>query len=133
MSVEDILRKIEEEADSRKKSIIEGAYLEAERKIESAEKEIKKKMQALLEEARSKIELEGQRYLAEARLQGKTLLSEAKYKLLKELREGLKKAFFEKIEEEIEAKLGILKKREGQLKFSSGREAKEGGLRERLT
>ncbi len=99
MSVEDILRKIEEEADSRKKSIIEGAYLEAERKIESAEKEIKKKMQALLEEARSKIELEGQRYLAEARLQGKTLLSEAKYKLLKELREGLKKAFFEKIEE----------------------------------
>ncbi|BER92834.1 MAG: V/A-type H+/Na+-transporting ATPase subunit [Candidatus Atribacteria bacterium] len=99
MPIEDILRKIEEDAEIRKKSIIEEAHLEAERRVENAEREVRKRMQLLREEAKSKIELESQRYLAEARLQGKTLLSEAKYRLLEELRKALKKAFFEKIEE----------------------------------
>lgn len=100
MSLEDILHKIEEEVSLRKKSIVEEACLEAERRIKDAEKEAKRRMQMLLEEARSAVELERQRYLAEARLQGKNLLSEVKYSFLKKLRESLKKAFFEKIEEE---------------------------------
>lgn len=103
MSLEDILKRIEEEAESRKTAILEGARKEAEARLEKAKAAIEGEVAAFLERKRHEAELEAQRMVAEARLWGRNELARVKQEALWSLRETLKSHLLEAIEEQYEA------------------------------
>ena len=100
MPLEDILRKIEEEAELKKKRILEEARTRASAQLERAQKELKEEADRLLAERRKEVELEVQRRLAQARLAGKNEVGKVKHQAWEKLQESLVAAFVEKIETE---------------------------------
>lgn len=102
MPLEDILRRIEEEAESRKNAILEGARKEAEARREKAKSSIEKEIASFLERKRREAELEAQKVVAEARLWGKSELARVKQEALQNLRKELEICLLEAIEEQYE-------------------------------
>lgn len=100
MPLEDILRKIEKEAELKKKSILEEARTKASAQLEKAQKELEEEAEQLLAERRKEIELEIQRRLAQTRLAGKNEVGKVKYQAWKSLQESLVASFVEKVETE---------------------------------
>ena len=100
MPLEDILRKIEEEAELRKRRILEEARTKASAQLERAQKELKEEADLLLAERRKEIELEVQRRLAQARLAGKNEVGKVKHQAWEKLQGNLVTAFVEKVEAE---------------------------------
>lgn len=102
MPLEDILRRIEEEAESRKNAILESARKEAEVRREKAKSSIEKEVASFLERKRREAELEAQKMVAEARLWGKSELARVKQEALQHLRKELEVRLLEAIEKQYE-------------------------------
>ncbi|MDI3542424.1 MAG: V/A-type H+/Na+-transporting ATPase subunit [Candidatus Atribacteria bacterium] len=98
MPLEDILKKIEEEAELKKKRILEEARAKASAQLERAQKEIEEEAEQLLSKRRREIELEVQRKIAEARLTGKNEIGKVKYNVWEKLHQELVEAFIKKVE-----------------------------------
>ena len=98
MPLEDILKKIEKEAELKKKRILEEARAKANAQLERAQREIEKEGEQLLSSRKREIELEVQRKIAEARLAGKNEVGKVKYEIWERLRQELIEAFIKKVE-----------------------------------
>ncbi len=102
MSLEDILARITQDAESKRKAILERASLEAKTRLEKAEKEIQEEVDRLLERRKKEIEAEVQRKMAEAKLQSRHELGRVKTQSVNLLRERLTQLLFETIEKSYE-------------------------------
>lgn len=100
MSLEDILKRIEEEAASRKMLILENAHREAALRREKAREVIEREAEAFVERRKREIELKVQRMLAEARLWGRNELSRVKWEALRTLRKELESLLLQAIEKQ---------------------------------
>ncbi len=74
MSFQDILNKIEQEAQRRQKAIIQNAQLEAEKILEKAKIEMNQESDRLVLQRTKESQLLVQRMLAEAKLKGKGMI-----------------------------------------------------------
>jgi V/A-type H+-transporting ATPase subunit E len=100
MPLEDILRRIEEEAASRKEAILESARKEAALRKERAKEALEKEVAAFLESKKREAELEAQRMIAEARLWGRNELAKVKQEALQMLRRELETRLLAAVEAE---------------------------------
>ncbi|HXL01875.1 MAG TPA: V-type ATP synthase subunit E [Candidatus Atribacteria bacterium] len=98
MPLEDILKKIEKEAELKKKRILEEARAKANAQLERAQREIEKEAEQLLSNHKREIELEVQRKISEARLAGKNEVGKVKYEIWERLRQELIEAFIKNVE-----------------------------------
>lgn len=98
MPLEDILRRIEEEAASRKNAVLESARKEAALRKERAQAAIEKEVETFLERRKREAELQAQRIIAEARLWGKNELARVKQEVLQMFRKELEVRLLEAIE-----------------------------------
>ncbi|MCX6089838.1 MAG: hypothetical protein NTX88_05635 [Candidatus Atribacteria bacterium] len=98
MSLEDILKKIEQEAQAREKSILESARLEAEKKLDKARKKIEQEAEVLRQRRISEAQVSVQRELAEAKLSGRSMIGKVKSASLQSLRKELFDAFTKKVD-----------------------------------
>ncbi|MCS7242256.1 V-type ATP synthase subunit E [Candidatus Caldatribacterium sp.] len=103
MPLEDILKRIEEEAESRKNAILESARKEAKARREKARLGIEKEVASFLEHKRREAELEAQRIVAEARLRGRNELARVKQEALQNLRKELEARLLDVIEKQYES------------------------------
>lgn len=103
MPLEDILRRIEEESESRKLAILESARKEAEARREKARMAIEEEISSFLERRKREAELEVQRMIAEARLWGRNELARVKQEMLWNLRREFENRLLETIERQYEA------------------------------
>jgi len=91
-SLEDLKRKLREEAESKARMIVSEALSEAEKIVKEAEEEWVKKAESerskILEQARE----EADRILSEARIKAKIIVAEAKNNLLLNLLNAVEKA-----------------------------------------
>jgi len=97
MSLEDILKKIEQEAQQRQKAILQNARLETEKKLEKAKIEINQECDRLIQQRSKEAQLGVQRLLAAAKLKGRGLVGQVKSEALQKVREDLTTAFAQKI------------------------------------
>lgn len=103
MPLEDILKRIEEETESRKKAILESAEREARARREKAKERIEGEIALFLERKKREAELEAQRLVAEARLWGRNTLARVKQEALQQLRKELEVCLLKRIEEQYES------------------------------
>lgn len=103
MPLEDILKRIEEETESRKKAILESAEKEARARREKAKERIEGEIAVFLERKKREAELEAQRLVAEARLWGRNALARVKQEALQQLRKELEVCLLKRIEEQYES------------------------------
>lgn len=103
MPLEDILKRIEEETESRKKAILESARREAEARLEKARLSIEREVASFLERKRREVELEVQRLIAEARLWGRNELARVKQEAIQNLRRELGNYLLRVIEEQYDS------------------------------
>jgi len=97
MSLEDILKKIDQEAQQRKKAILQNARLEAENRLEKAKIDIEQECNHLFEQRMKEAQLIVQRLLAEAKLKGRGRIGKVKSEALQKVRVELASAFVQKI------------------------------------
>jgi vacuolar-type H+-ATPase subunit E/Vma4 len=100
MPLEDILKRIEENAASRKTLILENARREASLRKEKAREAIEREVEAFVEKKKREAELKVQRMLAEARLWGRNELSRVKREALRTLRRELENLLLQAIEKQ---------------------------------
>jgi len=98
MSFEDILKKIEQEAQQKKKSILDNAQLEANHKIEKARKHIELEIEKLQQQKINNTQLIIQRKLAEAKLSGRNLIGKVKADAWSTLQNQLFEEFLKKLD-----------------------------------
>ena len=97
MPLEDILKKIEQEAQQRQQSILHNARSEANKKIEKAQIEINREVERLVQQRLKEAQLIVQRLLAEAKLKGRSLIGQVKSEALKKVREEVASEFVKRI------------------------------------
>jgi len=97
MSLEDILKKIEQEAQQREKAILQNARLEAENRLKKAKIDIEQECNHLFDQRMKEVQLIVQRLLAEAKLKGRSRIGKVKSEALQKVRVELASAFVQKI------------------------------------
>jgi vacuolar-type H+-ATPase subunit E/Vma4 len=97
MSFQDILNKIEQEAQRRQKAIIQNAQLEAEKMLEKAKIETNQDSERLIMQRTKESQLLVQRMLAEAKLKGRGIIGKIKSDAFQKVRSEVAAAFSEKI------------------------------------
>jgi len=97
MSFEDILIKIEQEAQRRQKAILQNARLEAEKILEKANMEISQESERLVQQRTKESQLLVQRMLAEAKLKGRSIIGKIKSDAFQKVRSEVAVAFSKKI------------------------------------
>jgi len=97
MSFEDILIKIEQEAQRRQKAILQNARLEAEKILEKANMEISQESERLVQQRTKESQLLVQRMLAEAKLKGRSIIGKIKSDAFQKVRSEVAAAFSKKI------------------------------------
>ena len=97
MSFQDILNKIEQEAQRRQKAILQNAHLEAEKILEKAKIEINQESERLVQQRTKESQLLVQRMLAEAKLKGRGITGKIKSDAFQKVRSEVAAAFSEKI------------------------------------
>ncbi len=102
MALDDILKKIESEAEEQKRAIITTAEEEAAKKVDHAQRSIEEEAETLLEQRRRETEILVQRELAQAKMSGRNLLGRVKSEALKEVRKKLLQTFGKHIEKKYE-------------------------------
>ncbi len=102
MSLEDILARITQDADLKRKAILERASSEVKARLEKAEKEINTEAEQFLERHKREVEAEIQRKMAEAKLQSRHELGRVKMQSMKLLRERLTSLFLQEIDQSYE-------------------------------
>ncbi|NLJ49618.1 MAG: hypothetical protein GX428_08570 [Candidatus Atribacteria bacterium] len=97
MSFQDILNKIEQEAQRRQKAIIQNAQLEAEKILEKAKIEMNQESDRLVLQRTKESQLLVQRMLAEAKLKGKGMIGKIKSDAYQKVKSEVTAAFSEKV------------------------------------
>jgi len=97
MSFQDILNKIEQEAQLRQKAILQNARLEAEKLLEKAKIETNQESERLVQQRTKESHLLVQRMLAEAKLKGRSIIGKIKSDAFQKVRSEVAEAFSEKI------------------------------------
>ena len=97
MSFQDILNKIEQEAQRRQNAILQNARLEAEKILEKAKIEINQERERLIQQRTKESQLIVQRMLAEAKLKGRSIIGKIKSEAYQKVKSEVAAAFSKKI------------------------------------